>query len=231
MAPTKSMKNTNTKIYRRKKTPYRGRRVPRASKLFTNVNVGRGFPSRMCATLKYADTITLTSPSGGLYNYQYILNGLFDTDHTSIGHQPMYFDTYMAIYNHYTVIGCKMTITCVAYESNTSPIVIVLWENDDTVITPSSIDNFAEQSKGKQILISEQSGPKTLTLKWNPKKIHGPVMANTLLRGNISTNPTETSTGVISIQSADQVSTTDVSVQVRLEYITVFSELRDAQGS
>lgn len=196
-----------------------------------NVKIGSGLPERMCVKQKYVDTITLTSTSGTIYNYLYCLNGLYDTDHTGTGHQPMYFDTFMAIYNHYTVIGCKMSVKFISQEANTVPINCILWRNDDSVITPTSMNSYAEQNVGKQCVIADGAKSTVLTLQWSPKRVHGPVLANTLLRGNISSNPTETTYGVISVQSADQLSSTSVTAQITLEYITVYTEFRDSNGS
>lgn len=228
-------KTTKVRRYPRKRVLKRLRKrgntfnnlVPR-----NNVFMGLGFPKKMVVRQKYIDTFQMSSVSGALSTHQYALNGLYDPDITASGHQPMYFDQYMAIYNHYTVIGCKMTVRFMGHESMIVPMNVALWQNDDSTITPSLLNTYGEQSKSQVFLIGSDGGnSKTLTLKWSPRKTFGPVLANTLLRGNNGANPQETSVGVIAVQSADGIQNGTMTVQVMLEFITVYTELRDIVGS
>lgn len=204
----------------------------KTTKLNRSVATGIGLPKRLISTLKYSDTIRLESTAGAIKNHQFILNGLYDTDFTGVGHQPMYFDQLMGIYNHYTVVGCKLVVRYQAYDENIVPVKVGLWQNDDTTITPADFNSAVEQSKGQQELVGNGGeGQKTLTMKWSAKQTFGPPMANTLLRGSASANPTEQSVGVITVQSADVITTTQTIVQVELEFITVFTELKDITGS
>lgn len=214
---------------KRQRGPKRGTQV---TKLNRTISTGIGLPKKLLSTLKYNDTIRLTSTGGAINNYQFILNGLYDTDYTGTGHQPMYFDQLMGIYNHYTVLGAKMTVRFQAYDENIVPVKIGLWQNDDTTITPTDFNSSVEQSKGQQELIGNGGeGQKILQMKWSAKQTFGPPLANTLLRGSSAANPTENSVGVITVQSADIITTTQVIVQVELEFITMFTELKDINGS
>lgn len=220
-------KATTKRTY--KKRTYKKRTYDRP---LNSVNVGLGFPKQMVVKQKYFDTFTISSSSGAIGTHQFILNGLYDPDFSGAGHQPMYFDQYMSIYNHYTVIGAIVRATFVPIEGNTIPMNVALWQNDDTTITPTSIDNMQEQSKARAyILGSGGDTSRTLTLKWSAKKTFGPPMANTLLRGNLSNNPTEQSVAVLAVQSSNLSTTGSCSVQVSIEFVTVYSELRDIQGS
>ena len=48
-----------------------------------------------------------------------------DPNHTGVGHQPLYFDQLMTIYNHYIVIGAKITVKFTAYPA-TIPVNVCL---------------------------------------------------------------------------------------------------------
>jgi len=196
--------------------------------------MGKGFPNRIMTKQVYMDTISLVAGAGSVNHYQFILNGLYDPDYTGIGHQPMYFDQYMALYNHYTVIGAKIQITAIGSEGNTVPTEIVLWQNDDTTITPSgSFATQQEQDKSKYMLLGSGGDSKgSLSLKWSAKKtFSGSTLNNSLLRGSSSANPSETSVACIGIRPADNVTNVQVFFQVKIEFISVYYELKDIAGS
>ena len=113
-APPK-LKNTRVKRSRqnaRKSNPYKSI-VP--SRI---VRTRCGFPDTLQTTLRYQETLSLSSSSGALFGYVYNLNGLYDPNHTGTGHQPLYFDQLMTIYNHYIVIGAKITVKFTAYPAS-----------------------------------------------------------------------------------------------------------------
>jgi len=228
MAYTKTKKTFKKRAYKRPAFKKRAN-MP----LRNLVNVGLGFPKMMMVKQKYNDTITLNSNLGVMTNHVFSLNGLFDPNITATGHQPMYFDQYMAIYNHYTVLGCKVKVTFLPYGSNTVPIRVALWQDDDGTVFNTSFEFLSEASKVKTTLLN-QGGAKAsvLTLNWSAKKTFGPaVLMNSVLRGNAAANPAEQSYGVISVKTADNITTCTVSCMVEIEYITVYNELRDIQGS
>jgi len=81
-------------------------RRPRA----TQTRLLRGPINRTCvAKLKYCETVTFTPGAGFLYGYEFRANDLFDPNKTGTGHQPMGFDQLMVNYQHFTVIGSKIS--------------------------------------------------------------------------------------------------------------------------
>lgn len=195
------------------------------------VITGCGFPRCFQTTLRYKESINMSGSAGALTGYVYVMNGLYDPNYTSTGHQPMYFDQFMAIYDHYLVIGAKIKCTF-ANLSGGVPVNLVLSPNDDTTITPASFTAIAEQSGARSTQIAYLGGgSKSLNYYWSMKKEWGanPAIAN--LQGNATANPTETSCVTIAAQAADGVSSMTISVLVEMEFITQFSELRDIGGS
>lgn len=193
------------------------------------VDVGLGFPSKIKTKLKYTGFLPRTSTTGTIDDYVFSLNGLYDTDITGGGHQPMYFDQFMAIYNHYTVIGSKIKLTAAALQSNTVPAVCCLWPNDDSTITPGGVNARVEQSGNKHILVgSTGDSVREMTLGFSAKKVFGgDPLAQEKLQGDASNNPSDGYFAVVSTVAADGVSTVSVTYQVDLEYIVVFDELKD----
>jgi len=194
---------------------------------------GTSYPLRAMMKQVYTDTVILTSTLGVQSNYQFCLNSLFDPNITAAGHQPMYFDQMMAIYNHYTVIAAKMTVKFIPYEANVVPSSVVLWSNDDTTTTPGVISAVQEQPGASfTILGSAGDTHTTLVLKYSPKKVFGgSVLGNPNLQGNAAGSPPELTVGQITLVGADNSSTVNVIAQVVIEYVSIYSELKDIAGS
>jgi len=223
--------NMKKKIY--KKRPVKKSGTFKTNEPKNNVMMGTGLATRLACKLKYTDTIIMTSTAGAITDYQFRLNSLFDPDFTGTGHQPMYFDQYAALYNHYTVIGAKLTARFVSYESNTCPIIVCAFRNDDTtIINSSSIEYCAEQTGGKTYLLGDGGdSSKTLVIKYAPKKMFGALLPNVSQTTAVNANPSEQTIASLMMQSADVISSTNAAVQINIEFIVVFSELRDIVGS
>lgn len=200
----------------------------------SQISAGVGFPKRMTFTHKYHEQIIHTSTAGVITFYKYVCNGLFDPNSSGAGHQPYYFDQMSAIYNHYCVIGSKINIKAMPTTSSTAGYYITLAQNDDTVITNNTIDGMAEQGGGNVRMVPASSMDRvvSLTNKWSCKKTFGgSVLADDFLRGTAAANPTEVTIWCIGLQAADLSSTVAVEIEVSIEYITVWSEVKDVAQS
>lgn len=193
------------------------------------IYMGLGFPKKCRAFLKYVDTFELAGAAGALQTYKFRCNGMFDPDVTSTGHQPMYFDTYMGIYDHFTVISSKITFKFCAKATNLSSFRVATDVNDDTTQTAATIDAIAEQSSGKVVLVPAGSNNNyVLVNTWNARKWFGgdPLAADSLA-GSASADPTEQSIYDLSIQATDATSTVQAIVNVEILYEAVFDEIKD----
>ena len=225
-------KNKSTKKKTYKKTLGR-RNAPQKNGPSNQVNMGLAYPKQSLVRHKYQDRYIMSSAGGALTHYGYSLNGMWDPKNAVGGNQPLYFDQLMAVYNHYTVIGAKMKVTVVPFDTNTVPCQIALWQNDDTTVTPSSFHVCSEQSKSQNRLLAEKNvKPTTLYLNWSAKKTFGgSVLSNVDLRGNAVSNPVDQSYGQISLQTVDSVTTSVVALIIDIEYSAIYTELRDMYGS
>lgn len=196
-----------------------------------SVSLGKGFPSKLSATLKYREYVYLNASSGILSNYLFSANGLFDPNTTGGGHQPMFFDQYMALYNHYHVIGSKCKVTFVhsaGVSTNAGAVGIFL--NDDTTTLATTYTAMDEQTQSKMKILgsSTTDDRETVTCMFSPKRIYGPsLLSNNALRGNSGANPSEQSYFNIYAQSLDSLSSLGIYAWVEIEYIAVFTELKD----
>lgn len=69
------------------------------------------FGNSRIAKLTYCDTITVDPGVNTVGQYRFKANGLYDPDVAVGGHQPYGFDQLMNVYNNYTVLGSKITVT------------------------------------------------------------------------------------------------------------------------
>lgn len=69
-------------------------------------------PLKLKRELRYMESSIGLNPgvAGTAADYVFSANGLYDPNITGVGHQPLGFDNYMAMYEHYTVIGAKITV-------------------------------------------------------------------------------------------------------------------------
>jgi len=80
---------------------------------------------KQLAVLHYIDDISLDPKPNvlgatGSNVWQFQANSLFDPDVTSVGHQPMYFDNFMEVYQRYRVNFAIITVTVVNHFVNTA---------------------------------------------------------------------------------------------------------------
>lgn len=194
----------------------------------TSVNLGVGFPKRVTCTLKYATSVSVASTIGAVNSHLFSCNGMYDPDITSTGHQPLYFDQLMAIYDHYTVIGSKLRVRACPNTLNQIG-AVAIFVNDDTTTSITDIATISEQSSGTQLKVLPIgiNEPVLLNSSWSAKQTFGgSVLGNDNLQGTASSNPTEQSYYQICYQDLGAATTTCRFI-VEIEYIAVFDELKD----
>lgn len=184
----------------------------------------KAFPDTLEVTLRYAAAYTIT-PVSGIAKYMWRSNDLFDPDYTGTGHQPLYFDTYMAVYNHFVVKKSKIYIKHadgVAYNS-----VVSVYRDDDTS-TEALAENAVERpGVSYDVYIGSVTQPKTLVCTYDAAKVFGPnPMANTKLIGNASASPSEGNFYVYNYEEPGGLRTTAFVIQVLIEYTAILSELK-----
>lgn len=181
---------------------------------------------------RYVDYQALTT-AGGLSNYQFSVNGLYDPNITGVGSQPMYFDQMAAIYNHYTVIGSKCTIKIVPQGTAVQePYQCTLWINDDTTTTPNDI-GIAEGRGAYTSLSQGGVNPKTIVLKknWSLKKAFAGNVSSSQFQGTNTANPSEQEYFQLSFRPLSGANTVSIYAWVSIEYIAVWKELKDIATS
>lgn len=99
---------------------------------------GTGLPQKKFVKLKYADKIV---HNGSILNQtDYRMNSLFDPNFTSLGHQPLGFDEWKALYNRYRVNSVKVEVTAVQQDNaeNASDMVAIFPNINDVSVVQAA---------------------------------------------------------------------------------------------
>lgn len=228
-------KATKRKTYKRKYTAKKKAQHKQVMNR-TSVPVGLGFPKRMTMTHRYAETGTLTTGLiGALVTTNYRANALYDPNATGAGHQPMYYDQMVAIYDHYVCIGSKCTVTFAQTPDTAGtrpPVTVGLYINDDTTVTPG-INGILENSQVAHRTLTQNAGNAvTITKKFSTKKTWGgSILANVQLQGTSGSDPTEQTIYTLFADSAAVGTQCTVMFKIVIDYICVWRELRDIASS
>lgn len=191
------------------------------------------FPARFRGSLRYADTVTLSSTSGAVASYVFSCNGLYDPDISGTGHQPAGFDQMMLSYEHYTVLRARMTATfhnntasvnptaALGLNASSTPITTVTQIIEDGLVTTVRMNGNGVygcvQTLQRSIDIGRFGGvPKLLD--------------DSNYRGSVAGNPTEQSYFMLQLWNTE-LSTSSSAVDIEIEYDAVFTEPRKLSSS
>lgn len=194
-------------------------------------------PKQQTMKLSYVSNTILTSAAGLLANYQFRANGLHDPDITSTGHQPYGWDQLKEYYNHYVVLGSKITVHAVPQTDNAvNAGVLGVYLSDDTSHGFTSYTTFIEAGKGTWSLMNGGSNEaKRLTCNFSAKKYFNvdDVKDNLdRLGAATTTDPNEIAVYNCWYQVSDEGSTgTNVALVFKIDYIVSFSEPKDITPS
>lgn len=186
-----------------------------------------GFPRSIITKLKYCDYYELTSTTGALAYQQIRANSIFDPDLTGVGHQPMYRDKYAEIYDHYVVIGSKITATF-NHTTSTGSVIVGIHCDDDNVNT-AGLSTIMEQNNTVWNLLGNNGSGQdvsTMTATFEPLQAFGIDAKNDGSSSTaIGSNPNEEH--LFQLFAANTVAgTSKITVAITVEYTVKFSELQ-----
>lgn len=197
-----------------------------------NLSLGFGFPKIVKMRHRYFENVTLVSSAGVPAFQRFRANGMYDPNQTGVGHQPLYYDQMTPIYNHWKVIGAKISVQFIPTASTTVPQFVGIIADDDTS-TSVDINTLNEQpdTRRKQIAFNNNR-PVRITHTYSAKKVYGPsVMGNNRLEGDATADPTEQFYFTLYNCPVDGSTAVGVSALVTIDYIAVWTEQKDVSGS
>lgn len=197
-------------------------------------------PNKFATKLRYVGQTTLNPGVAGIAGV-HVINaiGLYDPDITGAGHQPRGFDELMSMYDHYQVIGSKITVTFSQnYGSTYNPLYIGIALKDDN--TPyTDVNDYLE---GRNLIstilpahyVNNPATARTLVKTFSLRKFLSvtKAMSSNQYRGNSGANPNDSA--YFHIFSAPINSGADEPsfvINFRIDFIVVFTEPRQPSAS
>lgn len=172
------------------KKPYKKRRYKRRYKRKATFNK-KLLGNTLATTLVYNEQYSLDAGiSPSIATQVMSANGMFDPNITGVGHQPRGFDELMALYDHFVVVGSKITLK-VPSGANTHMVGVAL---RDSTSVENSLVNYQEGRNVVSKMFSPDAGrAEVITYGFSAKRFLGRAspLSDPELKGSASSNPLE----------------------------------------
>jgi hypothetical protein len=219
MIRTPTKLNRNVKRIKASTKPARKRftRIP------AQVRFGQqALPPQLFNTLKYFSSQSISVASGASTQL-YSCNGLYDPDISFGGHQPLYFDQLMTLYDHYTVLRSRIKIMISSETTLTTT--CSCYVDDDTTVSGATV--YPERPGAVWETANLENKTVSLYQRWSANRTFGPgTQADPTMQGDANGNPTEQQYYVIRTETSTLTETALLTIAVCIEYDTVFDELK-----
>lgn len=226
------------KISRRRKTRRRNT-ISRVSRPLS------GFPASKIVRLRYVENdLTLQAGATDMSGYTYVANSVYNPQFATGGHQPMGYDQWAAVYNHYTVLSSTISVHFLPKASgNTQPGVIgvILSENSNPLSSFTSVNSLLESKLTGDIKVSSVSQPvgangttyPVCKKSFSAKRQFGvnDPQDGAAYGALITSSPAKLSFFTPFIASYNSVATGQYSVIVTIDYTVMFNEPAVLAGS
>lgn len=189
-----------------------------------------GFPDKKMCRLRYVESITMTIANQNANKYAYSTNSCYDPNNSGTGHQPYGFDQWALIYNHYKVMSSSIRLLTTSVASQTGAIYGI--KVDDNATVAVDVNSLMEQKSSRYNIVNNQSAPSSLSYTWNLRKSMDPTDDN--VSAVVTNSPVDQEFFIIYAATANPADTTSnqyITLQVQIDYIVQFSELRDFANS
>jgi len=215
--------------YNRKKKAVQNKDIGRAKRLsVVNSPLSRTLKAHLLYSTNYPITLVGIVRDPGTYVVS--LNGLFKPEVNAVApnfHQPRGFDQLMAMYDHYTVIGCKVRIDC--HNNQTTVAAMVMATVRDSSTTSTDVSDYMESTNTQFKLLGIEgtgSADKQLMLNINPNQFLGRShpLADPQLKGSATSNPDEQCFLHVSANPVDYFTNSAVTAIISLDYTVIFTE-------
>lgn len=194
-------------------------------------------PNKFAVKLRYAESYSIDPGVGGITGVRVIrANSLNDPDRTGGGHQPRGFDQLMAMYDHFVVIGSKITVmfnTGGTTGIGGAFIVGISLKDSDTTAADKNEYMEGRNVVSRQLLKGAGSATSivqdrcTLKKTFSARKFLGrsKPLSDPELKGGSGSNPTEQAFFHIFAQLMNSsLDANPIEVQVVIDYLAVLIE-------
>lgn len=195
----------------------------RKSKVLSNGPLSIKMKTRM----RYNECVSITPVTSQSAGYVFRCNSLMDPNATGVGHQPRGYDQLMTLYDHYTVIGAK--ITARIFNSSTQPATIGIAIKDESTPYTDPEDYMESRVLTTRTLGARGAGEATnatLSMAVNPNKFLGisNPLASAFVRGGLAVNPAEMCYFHIFAYDPSGDTPGTISIDVTIDFTAVLTE-------
>lgn len=209
----RSIRRPKRYIGKRKRPTRPIRRVRRRRGMTSRSLILSGFPNKKLVKLRYVSQrlmdcgLDVNGVPNGIGTCLIRANDLYDPENsvmgsTTGGHQPMGFDQWSAIYNHFTVVGSKITVKFVNTGiTHVVPGLAGIMLTDAPRIGPSLFITTLEQLMENRLrtqpttaglVLGNGNSETTKTMRFSARKFFGKsVIGEDIYRGSASAGPSE----------------------------------------
>jgi hypothetical protein len=160
-------------------------------------------------------------------NQVYRGNSVYDPDYTGAGHQPLYFDQYMGIYERYRVLGAKIVVKVVNNSAGSSAIAVLHADTDPLAVVSFYPISEQPHTKISRFIPVSARLPVSIGMRKSSCEIMG--LSNAQIwdddySGTVSGNPAKMWYFNIYVQTSDFVQNIQAQAEVTIHYDVVFSD-------
>lgn len=222
-------------------TPKRRKKRPTKASLVKLVRQPQVISNSTIVTLRYSENVTLDAGITTKAYDTWRANDIFDPYVGLGGHQPLGADEWATFYNHFTVLGSKITATYFAASAGAANAAgCVVKVSDTGTWLQTNLDTIIEQNRSKVgHLMPLGSGRDMINLVayYNPKTFFGvtnPSDEHDLrgITGGGGASPTEQAyfhCGTSATAPGDNPG--PINLRILIEYKVLFTERKDLNGS
>lgn len=234
----RSRKRKRSGVTKRRSKRHRGKRRSRRAYPGQHAGVLR---NRLRTTMNYSELVSM-NPATFPAEYRFRANSLFDPNRTGVGHQPRGFDQISPMYEHYTVIGAKLTATFMSEGDETGKasnyVLGVLVDNSASLTNPDQQGLF-EDPRYRYTLVNGNASSGALSggsvvSAVSIKKFLGvpSLLSSSQNQGTQTSNPTEDIDFVVTLGPFDEgTDQGTANVLVTIQYIAIWTEPKELAGS
>lgn len=197
------------------------------------------FPTTYRCKMRWNRYQDLDAPAGGISTTYVSANGAYDPASLGAGAtQPLGWDNLAALYDHYTVLGSKITVKFIKSTDTDTDVdlsQVGLFINDDTTLSATTGLELLQRPDVKNAVLFPEDGSKTLVKYFSAKKYfaRNPRDSDVLTALN-NANPSEEAYFFAFQCPMDKAGTVNpalIRLYIEVDYIIEWSEPRDIAKS
>lgn len=189
-------------------------------------------PNRFATKLRYVEFTTINPGVAGIAGVHVVkANGMYDPNQTGVGHQPRGFDQLMSMYDHFTVVGARISVQFSTYANSAySPLNVGIALKDSNSAYTDANDYLEGRNVVSRMIgattTQSAGGISSLSKSFSTRKFLGrsKPLSDPELKGSTVTDPAELAYFHIFAAPMDTSDVDPVTISYRIDYLCVLTE-------